>query len=364
MATQGSNATTLTFSKERFRIITNEEYIPIKLAGKGQHGVVWYAIPTPGVASTDQFRPQHGEGGSRNDSGGNTEVSASTVKESFKVQLCAVKVSVRSRYEECANEVSILNNLQKAPENLRPNFLQVLSAKSIEQPPNPLNGPGYVPKPECLYFTMRAVNPSITLSDLYETAQLLEVPIPRPLIAHITLQLCDTFRWMQEDLEQPIAHSDLAHVNIMLDLAHIHENGLPNVILIDFATATQGSVIFLDYDRACLFYLMHKLAILNQPSALPLNSDIVMKSCIQDESWNEFTDRLARPYNSKPGPTLCFDEFNKQFRKVLIEKIANIRVEEKWIIGKLLDTGTGGVSAVSEEEIQSAISEQMSLPLS
>lgn len=266
---------------------------------------------------------------------------------------------LHSWYEECANEVAILNHLQKAPENLRPNFPHVIRARAIEQPCNPLNGPDYVPKPECLYFTMTAVYPSITLFELYEKAQLFQLPIPEPLIAHIALQLCDTFRWMQEDLVPPIAHSDICQANIILDLAHIHETSLADVVVIDFAAATtQGRAISFDYDRECLFNLVHKLAILNRPDALLHDSNIVIDSCIEDESWNRFTDRLAGPDKSEPGPTLRFDEFNKQFRKVLIEKIANIRVEEKRIIQKLLDTKTGMVSSMSEEEIQIAISEQ------
>lgn len=55
MPAQLSNDITLTLSKERFRAITNLEYVPIKIAGKGQHGTVWYAIPGQGVAGIDQY---------------------------------------------------------------------------------------------------------------------------------------------------------------------------------------------------------------------------------------------------------------------------------------------------------------------
>jgi serine/threonine protein kinase len=354
---------TPTVSKEQFHAITSGEYIPISMAGQGKDGEVWYAIPASSDVSIDLSPPKHGIGNSQYDSGLYTDVTHfdSTVKHFLREKLCAVKIPAQSRYRECVHEIAVLNSLQEAPENIRSNFPQILNAKTLEQLPYITSIPGDVPSPKPLYFVMSAVHPGITLLGLSKSTLLLEVPVPDSLIAHITLQLSDTISWMHEDLVPPLAHLDLQSSNVMLDMAHLEENGLPHVVLIDFATAMQSNENCFNFDRTCLYSMIYNLAILNQPYSSPNRSENVIGNYTHRKDWKRFIGTLACPESSSnPGHMISNDEFSGKFRDMLIMKRTNICEEDMQTIEMLLQKGVEMASGLGKEEIRAVISELVS----
>jgi serine/threonine protein kinase len=58
-------------------------------------------------------------------------------------------------------------------------------------------------------------------------------PLPRALLAHIAIKLCDALRWAH-GLDAPLYHNDICLSNILLDMQSRDASGMPGIALVDW----------------------------------------------------------------------------------------------------------------------------------
>lgn len=128
------------------------------------------------------------------------------------------------------------------------------------------------------------------------------MPLPKPLVLTIALQLCDALQALQ-GMNPPFFHEDLCHSNIMIDREMQDDRGAPIVVIIDFGRGCpRKDAPNVDLDLFSFYRVIHDLASWGGDSASG-----------QDPQWDAFVKFVASNKSSfKKKP---YEVFRNQFER-------------------------------------------------
>jgi serine/threonine protein kinase len=291
---------------------TNRRYIPIRKAGSGKYGNVWYALKAR----------------RRNN------------KQPLLSQLVALKVPVRHTEELITQEVRKLKQLQSTEGCPTSRFPRCFDSSWDET--------GKL----CRWYTMS----SISGFTLYNLRMSTTEPIPEGLVSHITIQLAEAFRWLHSQ-NPPIIHGDFHAANAMIDPSRQDVPGFPNAMVIDFGTAQNGSEAAIAIERRLYFVMMKELAVANVRHKWCLNTQRERHpDCNHDTEWIDFVSVLRNPTCIQNGIyAMGWQEFWARCVFKAIKRRNAATQETKLTVQRCVDEVMRGVAAMSEEECLEAV---------
>lgn len=311
-------------TEDEFLVITEGKYIPIKLAGEGREGQVWYAVPTPAVYANAEIPHPTSSASYLNPPRNYTDgairrrIARVTNMDGLKAQLCAVKLS--SSWRSVEKETNILERVQRAAriERVRTRNATITARFTdiTEVDPRLFD-----------WYSMRAIHGFCLGQKVFES----QLHYPEGFIAHMALQLHEAFFWLH-GLNPPIVHGDLVRSNIMVDMDHQDFPGLPNIVVIDF-----GRAKFLGDSRSVITHRITRSSYLN--AGRRSFYDIVHRFATcgleydpHDDVWHRFIQAMAPALPPFSPAAMEHEEFKTLFYDMLVKRRESISGQQRALL--------------------------------
>ncbi|KAF3009988.1 hypothetical protein E8E13_011342 [Curvularia kusanoi] len=162
------------------------------------------------------------------------------------------------------------------------------------------------------YIELEAVNPAITLKDMFTHCEIENVKIPLLLVYDLFISLGSVVIFLRDKLGK--SHTDINNTNILVRMIDGDASGIPNFVLIDFGQVTD----YVSYedsvtkDCQAVLRLVHKMACLAEDS--------------NDQDWAEFNimlrEELRRAcWNVDSGFKVTYDKWSRILARKIGEEL-------------------------------------------
>jgi serine/threonine protein kinase len=210
--------------KEDVATTTNHVFQPLLLAGTGGIGDTWICVGNLPTTSS-------------------TSVINTVSKRDGHKTLYAVKLPSRGKLDPLPQEITALKHVATIPTPNNKHMQKYVDHDQLHK--------------HATWLASQAVV-GCTLWQLQKAAEAESIPLPKPLVLTIALQLCDALQALRDT---QFFHGDLHGSNIMLDLEARDENGAPTVVVIDFGRGRPRKDAFeFDLDLSSFYRVVEGIA--------------------------------------------------------------------------------------------------------
>ncbi|KAF2650720.1 hypothetical protein K491DRAFT_730774 [Lophiostoma macrostomum CBS 122681] len=294
---------------------TNRQYIPVLKAGSGRYGNVWLALKADVLHSKKPFKPQ----------------------------LIALKLPTPRNENMLTREVQKLQYLQTTAGSPTARFVTCFHAQWDES------------HTYCDWYTMTAI-PGFTLHDLIVTFACPSLPVPEALVSHVAIQLAEAFRWLHTH-DPPLLHGDFHEANVMLDPSKQDVPGFPNVTLIVFGNAKDGTPAALHVERVRYFQMIKELAMVDVGHTWCVNTLREKHAdCNHDDEWIEFLKVVRDPRCIQNGQyAMGWQEFWGRCLFKAIKRRDNASQKVKMAVRRRVDLAMQKSAVMGEVDCMEAV---------